>query len=85
MLILTRKINEEIKIGSDISIKILAISEGQIKLGITAPEDIEIFRSEIYEKVKQVTIEASLQGKNKPADISKLKVNQIRKLGKENE
>ncbi len=85
MLILTRKINEEIKIGSDISIKILSISEGQIKLGISAPEDVEIFRSEIYEKVKQVTIEASIQGKQQPMDKSKLKVNQIRKLGKENE
>lgn len=85
MLILTRKINEEIKIGSDITIKILAISEGQIKVGISAPDDVEIFRSEIYEKVKQVTIEASIKGKHQPRDLSKLNVNQIRKIGKENE
>ncbi len=85
MLILTRKINEEIKIGSDISIKILSISEGQIKLGISAPADVEIFRSEIYEKVKQVTIEASIQSRQNLVDKSKLKMNQIRRLGKENE
>ena len=83
MLILTRKLDEEIKIGSSISIKILSISEGQVKLGISAPADIEIFRSEVYEKVKQVTIEASKQSAQKPADTTKLKANQIRKISNE--
>ena len=80
MLILTRKIDEEIKIGSEISIKILAISEGQIKIGITAPGEVEIYRGEVYEKIKQVTIEASIQSKQTAADSSKLKLNQIRKI-----
>ena len=83
MLILTRKSDEEIKIGSEITIKVLSISEGQVKLGISAPGSIEILRGEIYEKVKQVTIEASQQSKQKPADLSKLKVNHIRKLNNE--
>ncbi len=81
MLILTRKINEEIKIGPEITVKILSISEGQVKLGFSAPPDVEIFRGEIYENVKQVTIEASIySSKNKPADLSKLKLNKIRKI-----
>ena len=42
MLILTRKVNEEIKIGPEITVKLLSISEGQIKLGITAPANVEI-------------------------------------------
>ena len=83
MLILTRKLDEEINIGSDISIKILSISEGQVKLGISAPADVEIFRNEVYEKVKQVTIEASKQSTVKPIDSSKLKANQIRKISNE--
>jgi len=85
MLILTRKFEEEIKIGSDITVKILAVSEGQVKLGITAPKNVEIYRGEIYDKVKQITIEASLLGKNKLADLSKLKLNKIRKLSDKNE
>ena len=85
MLILTRKFDEEIKIGSDITVKVLSISEGQVKLGITAPGSVEIFRGEIYEKVKQVTIEASLQSKKKLADLSKLKLNKIRKITDKNE
>ena len=84
MLILTRKINEEIKIGSEITVKLLAISEGQIKLGITAPDNVEIFRGEIYEKVKQVTIEASLNSKEKPENVKKFNINQIRKIDSNN-
>jgi len=81
MLILSRKTNEEIKIGSDITIKILAVSEGQVKLGFSAPTDLEILRGEIYENVKHVTIEATLSSRNKKtADLSKLKLNQIRKI-----
>jgi len=79
MLILTRKTDEEIKIGPEITIKILAVSEGQVKLGFSAPADVEIFRGEIYENIKQVTIEASISGRDhKPADLSKLKLNKIR-------
>ena len=81
MLILTRKTDEEIKIGSDITIKILSVSEGQVKLGFSAPANVEILRGEIYENVKQVTIEASLSSRDKKtADLSKLKLNQIRKI-----
>ena len=80
MLILTRKTDDEIKINSDITIKVLSISDGQVKLGITAPPDVEIFRGEIYEKVKQVTIEASEKSKSKPGDISAVLVSKIRKM-----
>lgn len=80
MLILTRKMDEEIKIGQGISIKVLSISEGQVKLGISAPPDVEIFRNEVYEKVKQVTIEASKQSSQRPADTAKLNENKIRKI-----
>ncbi|MHB1687352.1 MAG: carbon storage regulator CsrA [Ignavibacteriaceae bacterium] len=83
MLILTRKIDEDIKIGSGITIKVLSISEGQVKLGISAPENVEIFRGEIYKKVKQVTIEASQNSIYKPKDLSKLQINNIRKLNNE--
>ena len=85
MLILTRKFNEEIKIGSDITVKVLSISDGQVKLGISAPDTVEIFRSEIYEKVKQVIIEASLSSKQNLTDLSKIEFNKIRKMTEKNE
>ena len=79
MLILTRKQNEEIRISKDIVIKVLAINENQIKIGIEAPANIEILRGELYEKVKQTTIEASVKSKEIPK-IENLSVNKIRKI-----
>jgi carbon storage regulator len=79
MLILTRKSDEEIIINSEIKIRILSISENHVKLGISAPSEIEILRGEIYEKVKQASIIASNQSKQNLKDLNKLKIN---KLGK---
>ena len=86
MLILTRKINEEIIINSEIRIKIISISENQIKIGITAPENMEILRGEIYERVKNIAINLSSEKVNidhkvtsEIKDLSKLKVNKISK------
>ncbi|MCK9279899.1 MAG: carbon storage regulator CsrA [Melioribacteraceae bacterium] len=81
MLILSRKIDEEIKIGTDITIKILSVSDGQVKIGISAPTSVQIHRGEVYEKVIQNTIEASKAGTEKTPDISKLKINKASKNG----
>jgi carbon storage regulator len=78
MLVLSRKLNEEIVINSEIKIKIISISENQVKIGVVAPDSVKILRGEIYEKVKEYTIEASVSSKQKVSpDISKLKVNKI--------
>ncbi len=50
MLILGRKVNESIRIGDHILLKVIAIQEGQIKLGIEAPADVIILRTEVYEQ-----------------------------------
>lgn len=52
MLQLTRKQNESIIIGDDIKIKVLNEPHGQVRLGIEAPDDVEIWREEIYEKIQ---------------------------------
>ncbi len=50
MLVLSRKENERIVIGQDITIEILSIVAGRVRLGITAPTDISIDRFEIHEQ-----------------------------------
>jgi carbon storage regulator len=82
MLILTRKINEEIKINSDITFKIISISENQVKIGITAPQGVQILRGELYDKVKEITADA-LQSSKEVIDLSKMNVNKIRKYKNE--
>ena len=47
MLVLTRKLNEEIKIGDDITLKIVRIKGGVVRVGIDAPMDFKVLRGEL--------------------------------------
>lgn len=77
MLVLTRKVNEEIKLGAEITIKILSISENQIKIGIDAPKDVQIYRNEVFEKVKENTVAASKASIQKETDLLKYKIHKV--------
>ena len=57
MLILTRSQNESIVIDGDIKITVLNDPQGQVRLGIEAPDDVEIWREEIYERFGDGLIE----------------------------
>lgn len=59
MLVLTRKKNESILIGDEIEIKILAIDGDQIKLGVAAPSDVDIYRKELYEDIQKENNQAA--------------------------
>jgi carbon storage regulator len=52
MIILTRKLGESIQIGNNIKIIALDRKHNQVRTGIAAPDDIEIWRNEIYEKTQ---------------------------------
>ncbi len=52
MLVLTRKLNETIKIGDEIEVTVLAVNGDQVKLGIQAPKSVDIHRQEIYEEIR---------------------------------
>jgi len=59
MLILSRKIEEEIRLGDNITVKVLAIHNGQVKIGIEAPRDVRVIRGELYAGIQQANVEAS--------------------------
>jgi len=59
MLILARKLEEEIYLGNNISIKVVEINKGVVKLGIEAPKDIQILRGELKKELEKTNIEAS--------------------------
>jgi carbon storage regulator len=52
MLILSRKINEKVVIGEDISVSIIEIRGDQVRIGIDAPKKVKVFRQEIFEAIK---------------------------------
>ncbi|MEW6417037.1 MAG: carbon storage regulator CsrA [Nitrospirota bacterium] len=60
MLVLTRKSDEAIKLGDDITITVIEIKGNQVRLGIDAPTNIRIYRKELYEKIKSENIMSSL-------------------------
>ena len=47
MLVLSRKIGEKIVIGESIVLTVINIDRGKIRLGIDAPKEIKVFRSEL--------------------------------------
>ena len=59
MLILTRKLNEGLMIGDNIEIKVIKIEDGKVKLGISAPRSIDVYRKEIYDMIVKENKEAS--------------------------
>ena len=59
MLILSRKINEKIMIGDDISVSIIEIRGDQVRIGVDAPKSVKVFRQEVFDAIKAENKEAS--------------------------
>ena len=59
MLVLTRRPGESIRIGPDIRVTVVASTGGQVRIAIDAPEEIGIFREEIFERVAAANLEAA--------------------------
>ena len=52
MLVLTRRVSETVMIGDDITVTVLGIQGGQVRLGFNAPKDVDVHREEIYVKLQ---------------------------------
>ena len=61
MLILTRKTNEKIKIGNEITLSIIEIRGEQVKIGVEAPKEVKVFRQEVFN---------AIQNENRAAAVS---------------
>lgn len=64
MLALARKLNESIMIGSDVEVTLLEIKGDQVKIGISAPKSVPIYRKEIYLQIQEANKEAASQEVN---------------------
>jgi carbon storage regulator len=52
MLILSRKVNEKIMIGEDISVSIIEIRGDQVRIGVSAPKMVKVFRQEVFDAIR---------------------------------
>jgi len=51
MLILSRKANEKIMIGDEISVSVVEIRGDQVRLGVEAPKTVKVFRQEVFDAI----------------------------------
>ncbi|MFM9959777.1 MAG: carbon storage regulator CsrA [Planctomycetaceae bacterium] len=50
MLVLTRKINESVRIADNIEVVVLEVKHGKVRLGFRCPDDVPILRKEVYDR-----------------------------------
>ena len=58
MLALSRKKNEAIIVNNNIEITILEVKGDQVKIGITAPKEVPVYRKEVYMQIQEANKEA---------------------------
>lgn len=58
MLALSRKKNEALIVNNNIEITVLEIKGEQVKLGISAPKEVPIYRKEVYAQIQEANEEA---------------------------
>jgi carbon storage regulator CsrA len=51
MLILTRQIDEKLRIGEEVSVTVISVSGQQVRLGIQAPRSVPVHREEVFRRI----------------------------------
>jgi carbon storage regulator len=64
MLVLTRKSNQSIMIGDDVEVSVLSIMGEKVRLGISAPRDVPVFRKEVYLEIQAERGEVTAGGRH---------------------
>ncbi len=64
---MTRKTNQSIMIGDAVEVSVLAVSRDKIRLGITAPRDVPVFRKEVYLSIQDEQV-GTQEGATKQVD-----------------
>lgn len=75
MLVLTRKMQQQIQIGDNITITVVRVTGKSVRIGISAPQDVRVMRSELAEEPQPMSRAAGLARKSKmvpPAGFPRL-------------
>jgi carbon storage regulator len=52
MLILTRRLNETLMIGNEITVTVLGVKGNQVRLGVNAPKSVAVHREEVFDRIE---------------------------------
>lgn len=74
MLILSRKIDEKIRIGDDIIITLIDVHGDQVKIGVEAPKNVKVFRQEVFDAIQKENKEAVMENNESKAAIDAVSV-----------
>ena len=66
MLILSRRLNEKIVIGDNITVSVVEVRGDQVKLGIDAPRSVKVFREEVFNAIQEENRKAAASGMQLP-------------------
>lgn len=82
MLVLTRKMSQEIVIGDNITVTVLEYRQGQVRLGITAPKEIPIHRKEVRDAIERQNAQTRKDHQHHTGDTSHVANGAGRSAGK---
>ncbi|MBL8853001.1 MAG: carbon storage regulator CsrA [Planctomycetaceae bacterium] len=77
MLVLTRKLDQSIQIGDDVTITILAVKGNTVRIGISAPDHVRIARRELHDKLRDSGVEQTAKTPSEAAQVSEMEVIEI--------
>ena len=60
MLILTRRTNETLMVGDDVTVTVLGVKGNQVRIGVNAPREIAVHREEIYDRIRAENLQKNV-------------------------
>lgn len=84
MLVLSRKKGQAINIGHNIKIVVIDVQKDLVRVGIEAPDNVDIYRSEIYEAIQKENLNALPKQNLDVLNLNKLDLNNFRRDNKKN-
>jgi carbon storage regulator len=70
VLVLGRRVGEGIMIGHDVKVTVLVVAGDKVRIGIDAPQEIEVHREEVYLEIQQANLQAASTSTDGVAELT---------------